>query len=175
MTFSNGLTASSKDSNKVSILLKEAEEKANSYTRLFNRLGTRWQFVGELRRKASEVSKIEVVIIPRGGNMKRLIERLTGRATVKRVSKIEYHTNLLPQWDVPVVLYIANHENFPLLTLFKTGPIGLLNKLRKKAKDLGLSFSEEYLTRDKKTLPVVSEADIFAALGIEYLKPTERN
>merc|ERR1719329_1545363 len=67
-------------------------------------------------------------------------------------------------------------DQYHFATLYFTGSAALSVRLRLKAIDLGMTLNE-YSCENKafgKSVSATSEKDIFDALGVEYLLPTER-
>jgi len=88
------------------------------------------------------------------------------------VCRLQDKGSLHRRLDIRCVPYDQYHFG----TLYFTGSAALSVKMRLKAIDLGLTLSE-YGLENKTTgekVAAKSEADIFRALGMPYLEPTER-
>lgn len=72
-------------------------------------------------------------------------------------------------------LMIVDSSSWWYAILYFTGSQKLNIMMRSRAIEKGLSLSEHGLTGNNKIIKVNSEKEIFAALDMEYLEPTERN
>src|SRR5206468_11180327 len=73
-------------------------------------------------------------------------------------------------------LKVVPAEEFPAALLVFTGSEEHVGELQERARALGLELSERGLFRAKGSarLPVASEAEIYAALGLGYVEPELR-
>jgi DNA polymerase/3'-5' exonuclease PolX len=73
-------------------------------------------------------------------------------------------------------IIMTNEQSYPFAMLYFTGSERHNIIMRLKARKLGLKLNEYGLFRDNKPVSgITSEQDIFAALGIPYKEPSERN
>src|SRR5262249_15369311 len=71
-------------------------------------------------------------------------------------------------------LRVLDDEQFAYGLLYFTGSKEHNIRLRQRAIARGLSLNEYSLANDKKSIPAKTEADIYAALGMEYVPPELR-
>ena len=67
------------------------------------------------------------------------------------------------------------YSSFYSAILYFTGSKDFNKKMRQVAINLGYTLNEYGLFNKKKQFSVNSEKDIFDYLGLEYIKPSERN
>ena len=71
-------------------------------------------------------------------------------------------------------LRVVEDKEFPFGLMYFTGSKEHNIRLRQRAIDQGLSLNEYALANEKKSVPAKSEADIYKALGLEYIPPEMR-
>jgi DNA polymerase (family 10) len=71
-------------------------------------------------------------------------------------------------------LRVVSEEQFPFALLYFTGSKEHNIRLRQRAIDRGWGLNEYALGNDRTHVPCKDEADIFAALGLEYVPPELR-
>jgi DNA polymerase (family 10) len=71
-------------------------------------------------------------------------------------------------------LRVVTEEHFPFALLYFTGSKEHNIRLRQRAVERGLSLNEYALANDTTSISAKNEADIYAALGMEYLPPEMR-
>jgi DNA polymerase (family 10) len=71
-------------------------------------------------------------------------------------------------------LRVVTDKQFPFALLYFTGSKDHNIRLRQRAIDHGLSLNEYALANEKKSIPAKEEADIYKALGLDYIPPEMR-
>lgn len=132
---------------------------------------------GSIRRKRPQVKDIDVVIIV--NNLSGLAMALLKRGEILTKKRIDNGTKIIKARfeAVPVDIYIANKETWPMLLLVRTGSASHNKRLAILAKSKGLQFKangEGILNGDGRKISGDTEESIFAALGLEYVRPEER-
>ncbi len=157
--------------------------------------------VGSIRRRRPAVHDIDIVIRPavlrtlhgepdEQGTDDRLRLRLAGGQAIGRIlawtadgpklKRFTWHSSLggaCSAADLDVDLYVADERTWPTLVLIRTGSEAHNRMLALRAIDRGMQLKangDGVLDAHGRPLPVASEADIFAALGMEYVKPADR-
>lgn len=78
---------------------------------------------------------------------------------------------------VQVDMFVSPKKNCPLYLNYSTGSFDHNIALRTKAKKLGYHLTQSSLTRlsDGSEVPVKSEEELYAILGMKYIEPKDRN
>ena len=71
-------------------------------------------------------------------------------------------------------LRVVEDKEFPFGLMYFTGSKEHNIRLRQRAIDHGLSLNEYALANEKKSVPAKTEADIYKALGLDYIPPELR-
>ena len=144
----------------------------------------RLEIAGSIRRRRPNCGDIDIVCIPKG---------ITGReALLARCSRT---AKLVKQGDQYVVFELANGvqldlwvahggtgdlltttpSNWGMLLLARTGSAAHNIHLAERARSLGLRFNPHRgLMRFGETVASAEEAEIFAALKLDYVRPEDR-
>ena len=154
-----------------------ATEMADRLVRILEPCCDRIAVAGSIRRKRPQVKDIDLVISPNnlsglGITLMRYGEILTKKRLDTKTKIIKYRFH-----GVPVEIYIANEDTWPMLLLVRTGSASHNQVLAMLAKQQGLKFKangEGILDGDGRRISGDTEASIFAALGLEYMEPEER-
>jgi len=138
------------------------------------------QVVGSIRRKRSEVHDIDIVLIPQSWMWNTIIQRLknTMLADVIKAGP-ELVTLKIPRSTltetIQVDIYKARPETWGVLLLIRTGSKEHNIKLCSRAKSMGLMLSAaQGVIKDGKVIASRTEEEIFAALGLAYVEPKDR-
>jgi DNA polymerase/3'-5' exonuclease PolX len=100
-----------------------------------------------------------------------IIESFTGtEVSTKYMGLCRFKNNPIRRIDIRSILY----ESYYFATLYFTGSKDFNKKMRQVAISKGFLLNEYGLWRNKKSIKVTSEKDIFDALGMEYLQPDKR-
>ena len=71
-------------------------------------------------------------------------------------------------------MYVTDERRFGIALLFATGSARHLEALQRRATAMGMSLTPEGLRRGRKMIASGSEAEIYAALGLQYIPPEMR-
>jgi DNA polymerase (family 10) len=130
---------------------------------------------GSYRRGKELVGDIDVVMIPVTTHVKlsapaqelyRLINIHGKRTSILRPS---------PEGPVQVDFYIATEDDWGAQVMTWTGSAGFNIKTRARAKRMGFKLSQYGLEKEGRLVAGHTEQEIFAALGMAYVPPNERN
>lgn len=149
----------------------------------------RIEVVGSIRRERLLVHDIDLVVIPHGKWIKgkkeqepmpganhwfdipRLIRDLNGEI-INNGPKII--TAIVGDFQVDI--NCAREDNWGILYLLKTGPLEFNIQLCERAKKLGKQLKMySGIWEGDKRFPAETEEDIFKALELEFVEPTERD
>lgn len=141
---------------------------------------------GSIRRKRSEVSDIDLVVIPRRDQVKDMFQQPTGWivvpefiAAVNQWPKVKGEpygkmTSRIVNGH-KVELYMANADNFGAITLIRTGDADFTHMIMKRVNQCGLEQRDGYLWKNGSQLSIPDEETYFRLLGLPYIEPEKRN
>ncbi len=141
---------------------------------------TRAELCGSLRRCRETAKDIDILIssADAGPIMEAFVKlpevlQVTGHGPTKSsiVAELAFGTEKVV---LNADLRIVTDDLFPYALLHFTGSKDHNIQMRQRAIDQGLSLSEYGLTGDKGNVPCETEADIYAALGLDYIPPELR-
>jgi len=157
--------------------LEYAGEMANRLMGILEPCCQRIAVAGSIRRKRPQVKDIDLVIIPNnlsalGITLLRYGEILTKKrlSTKTKIIKYRFH-------GIPVEIYIANEETWPMLLLVRTGSASHNQVLAMLAKQQGLKLKANgrgIVDAQGNRVSGDTEESIFEALGLEYIPPEKR-
>jgi len=157
----------------------------------------RIEIAGSLRRGLTRVHDVDIVVIPkleeRQGEKKELFgdgkievnllhERLSKWCADQKIiaeasgEKIWRIRSTCEGKNLPIDVYFASERTWPTLLLIRTGSKAHNIKLCTLARDrdMKLKASGDGIEKGGKLIPVSSEAEIFTALGLDYVEAKER-
>lgn len=156
----------------------------------------RLEVAGSIRRKRPAVHDVDLVCIPRVRSVEVGLPGLGPTEDVNLVAAflhsrlpwlVEVHAQGQKLWritvrcrglEMPVDVYFATPATWPTLLLIRTGSREHNIKLCQRAQRLGLQLKADGSglldVSDGRFLPVSSEEDIFAHLGLAYVEPEGR-
>ena len=132
---------------------------------------------GSIRRHKAEVKDIDLIIIPKREFM--VMENI--KTILNSYGKINMEGNLIiraeGENELKIDCYIANHRNYEILLLIRTGSKAHNIKLAQLALSQGkqLKFSEGLIDKETKRLLSKTEKGVFENLGLPYLEPKDRD
>ncbi len=141
---------------------------------------TRAELCGSLRRCRETAKDIDILIssADAGPIMEAFVElpevlQVTGHGPTKSsvVAELAFGTEKVV---LNADLRVVTDDLFPYALLHFTGSKEHNIQMRQRAIDRGLSLSEYGLTGEKGNVPCETEADIYAALGLDYIPPELR-
>jgi DNA polymerase/3'-5' exonuclease PolX len=179
--------------------LARAEQIARSLIEEMSPYCGRCEIAGSVRRRKEEVKDIEIVATPmieteyvQEGLFTEPVEtNLLYKWAAKRsgihwikpgVSQIvpwsikpdgKYWRGLLPQ-GIKLDLFIADHTNFGLIYVIRTGCAEFTTALVTYAKRVGIPSVDGRLIRDGQPVETPDEHTVFSILGLEYVEPEQR-
>lgn len=159
---------------------EEAAVLADRIVHCIDHLCDKIQVGGSIRRKRPEVHDIDIVLIPQSWMWNTIIQCLknTMLADVIKAGP-ELVTLKIPTRNlsetIQVDIYRARPETWGVLLLIRTGSKEHNIKLCSRAKSMGLMLSAaEGVIKDGKVVASRTEEEIFAALGLGYVEPKDR-
>jgi DNA polymerase (family 10) len=136
--------------------------------------------VGSIRRKRSEVHDIDIVLIPQAWMWNTIAQILKNNMMADIVKAgpelvtLKIPTQALAE-TVQVDIYKARPETWGVLLLIRTGSKEHNIKLCSRAKAMGLMLSAaDGVVKDGKVIASRTEEEIFAALGLPFVEPKDR-
>jgi DNA polymerase (family 10) len=159
---------------------EEAAVLADRIVHCIEHLCDKVQVVGSIRRKRSEVHDIDIVLIPQAWMWNTIAQILKNNMMADIVKAgpelvtLKIPTQALAE-TVQVDIYKARPETWGVLLLIRTGSKEHNIKLCSRAKSMGLMLSAaQGVIKDGKVIASRTEEEIFAALGLAYVEPKDR-
>lgn len=160
----------------------------------------RFEFVGSYRRERDFIHDLDVVLIPNlsvehhpdyqgdlfGGSTYEIfvsefdkqLGTLEDAGRIKGISSGDSLKRIIDlDSGIQIDFYIANEKTWPVLKLIRTGSKEHNIMLAKRAKSMGMKLKangDGLIDRNGSKLPVNIEEDIFEHLGLEFVKPENR-
>ena len=138
------------------------------------------EIAGSIRRERENVNDVDLVCLPKPGQLTNIKQRLwtlaqKGRSTVTGKDK---YLKILSYQGIQVDVYIADAETWATLLLIRTGSLAHNIKLCQRAREIGLKLNADGhgLTWISKNVNVAcpTEQQLFEKLGLPYREPRER-
>ena len=151
----------------------------------------RIEIAGSLRRKKAEIGDIEIVCIPElpklnqmnwfgdiSGGLDELLDSLVERRRWKRVK----NGPLYKQFDIgptTLDLFITTPEKWGMIFCLRSGPADFSHRLVTPRRAGGLCpaylrVKDGRVWNNGTALPTPEEADVFRALGLDWIEPEKR-
>lgn len=135
----------------------------------------RAELAGSLRRHKETIKDIDIVASCKDSDRDAIFEFFIKQPGVQSViAKGETKSSVLLESGIPADLRLLKDAQFPYLLHHFTGSAEHNIAMRGYAQKLGIKVSEHGLFRGEKLIPCKTEADIFAALGMQYVPPELR-
>lgn len=135
----------------------------------------RAELAGSLRRHKETIKDIDIVASCKDSDREAIFEFFIKQPGVQSViAKGETKSSVLLESGIPADLRLLKDAQFPYLLHHFTGSAEHNIAMRGYAQKLGIKVSEHGLFRGEKLIPCKTEADIFAALGMQYVPPELR-
>lgn len=129
---------------------------------------------GSIRRKKAEPNDIEYVVLVNPDKIEEFVELVEQWKKVRGSPRGRYTQRLLEE-GVKLDLFIAQEGNYGNILLQRTGSWKFsMWALGIRTKQVGLKQREGYLWRGDVRLDCEEELEVFDLLGIEWIKPEER-
>ena len=143
----------------------------------------RMQVGGSLRRRRETIGDIDMVVSvgdSAGDEIKRkIMEVFTSQPSVKAITgKGETKSSVVLRNGINMDLRVVDDSQFPYTLHHFTGSKEHHIPLRRRALSMGMTINDYGLFRGKEPhlelIPCKDEADIYAALGMDYIEPEMR-
>ena len=143
----------------------------------------RMQVGGSLRRRRETIGDIDMVVSvgdSAGDEIKRkIMEVFTSQPSVKAITgKGETKSSVVLRSGINMDLRVVDDSQFPYTLHHFTGSKQHHIPLRRRALSMGMTINDYGLFRGKEPhlelIPCKDEADIYAALGMDYIEPEMR-
>ena len=106
------------------------------------------------------------------GDLRRGGELVSNLAVVAEVERLAAPPKVITSGEISV--YLAGARRFGVSLLFATGSSKHLETLQRRAADRGMALTLEGLRRGRKIIAAETEAEIYEALGLQYIEPELR-
>ena len=128
---------------------------------------------GSLRRRAETVKDIDILVASSNPDpiMRQFVEH---EDVIKVLGHGPTKSSVLLGSGIPADLRVVTQEQFPFALHYFTGSKAHNVRMRALAQAHGLKLNEYELAGAKKSVDCPEEADIFAALGLDYVPPELR-
>jgi DNA polymerase (family 10) len=128
---------------------------------------------GSLRRRKETIRDIDILVSSK--DPKPLMQRFVTLPGVREVlARGETKSSVIVEPGIQADLRVVNDAQFPFALHYFTGSKEHNIRMRARAQDYGLKLNEYELAGDKRSVPGRDEADIFAALDLDYIAPELR-
>ena len=143
----------------------------------------RLQVAGSLRRRRETIGDIDMVASvddSAGDEVRRkIMDVFTSQPSVQAITgKGETKSSVVLRSDMNMDLRLVNDSQFPYTLHHFTGSKEHHISLRRRALSMGMTINDYGLFRGKEPhlelIPCKDEADIYAALGMDYIEPEMR-
>ena len=157
------------------LLLHAAWSVANELAAMIGKVKgvERVELAGSFRRRRETVGDLDLLVV--GGTPHDVMGALTGHSYVHEVlAKGETKSSVRLGNGLQVDLRLVAAESFGAALLYFTGSKAHNIELRKLAIEAGMSLNEYGLTRGDRTVAARTEADVYQALGLQWIPPELR-
>ncbi len=135
----------------------------------------RGQIAGSLRRWKETIKDIDILVSARDEDRLPIMNRFTSLPGVETVTaKGETKSSVVLQSGINADLRIVSDAQFPYALHHFTGSKAHNIAMREYAGSLGLKMNEYGLFRGRENIHCRDEADIFQALGMDFIPPELR-
>ena len=135
----------------------------------------RLEVCGSLRRGRDTIKDIDLLVASDDAGAKTIMERFVSAAEVERVvGQGPTKASVLLAEGVPADLRVVTPAQFPFALHYFTGSKAHNVAVRARAGRMDLKLNEYELAGPKGRVDCTDEADIYAALGLDYIEPELR-
>jgi DNA polymerase (family 10) len=106
------------------------------------------------------------------GDLRRGGELVSNLALVAEVERLAGPPKVITSGEMSV--YLTDARRFGISLLFATGSNNHLETLQQRAAERGMTLTPEGLRRGRKIIAAGNEAEIYGALGLQYIEPELR-
>src|SRR5437868_2877207 len=106
------------------------------------------------------------------GDLRRGGEVVSNLALVAEVERLAGPPKVITSGEMSV--YLTDARRFGVSLLFATGSSKHLESLQQRAADRGMTLTPEGLRRGRKIIAAETEAEIYEALGLQFIEPELR-
>ena len=154
--------------------LQEAVSIAEEFKSLLSPYCARCEVAGSVRRKKrDDIKDIEIVAVPDPQDLFGLRQAINNHCIVVR-GRFPGRYLALKFRSRRVDLFITTPEQWGCIYLIRTGSAEFCRQLMTRAHGRGRRFRDGRLWDGVTALSTPEEADIFRALGMEYVNPEKR-
>jgi len=133
----------------------------------------RAELCGSLRRRKETIKDIDILISAK--DSKPIMDRFVEFPAVREVlAHGQTKSSIIVEPGIQSDLRVVADDQFPFALHYFTGSKTHNVRVRARAQDYGLKLSEYGLVGEKKSVKCKDEADIFAALDLDYIEPELR-
>jgi DNA polymerase (family 10) len=133
----------------------------------------RSELCGSLRRRRETIKDID--ILASASNSKPIMDEFVALPGVMQVlGHGDTKSSIVVEPGIQADLRVVNDAQFPFALHYFTGSKEHNIRMRARAIEYGLKLNEYELAGDKKSVKCTDEADIFAALDLDYIAPELR-
>ncbi|MDD4351790.1 MAG: type-X family DNA polymerase [Candidatus Gracilibacteria bacterium] len=154
-------------------------DKAREYAQTLTDQIRKWpevkqlEVAGSLRRERETIGDIDILVISAEPQV--VIEKFVGLAEVEEIlAKGDTKGAVRSKWGVQVDLRVLAAKSFGAALMYFTGSKEHNILLRRIAISKGMKLSEYGLFKGKDYYKGKTEAEIYQALGLHFIPPTER-
>jgi DNA polymerase (family 10) len=133
----------------------------------------RSELCGSIRRRRETIQDIDILVSAK--NARPIMDGFVALRGVREVlARGETKSSILVEPGIQADLRVVSDEQFPFALHYFTGSKQHNIRMRSRAIDFGLKLNEYELAGEKKSVRCKDEADIFAALELDYIPPELR-
>lgn len=166
--------------------LAVAQNKAKEIVETLTPVCERIAICGSIRRKAKEVTDIDLVVIPHRDKIKDMFGTVTALvpipefiAIVSKWPKIKgeptgKYTQRLHE-GIKLEISICSPDNWGNITLIRTGNADFSHMVMKRVLKCGFEQKDGFLYDNDKIIALPEEKDYFDILGLPYINPENRD
>jgi len=139
---------------------------------IFKGLGLRAELSGECRRSMEVINSVELVVEVQGSDTDEIIRALPS-FDLNKMPGDDVLTGSAVGWP-DLRVYCAEKDIFHLRWFLSTGSAEHVSRIKARAGLSNIDIRDNGLYRDSKKLDISSEEDIYALLGMQYIRPCLR-
>lgn len=114
----------------------------------------------------------DLVRVVAAGDLRRGSELVSDLAVVAEVKRLDGRPKIVRSGDL--AMHVTDAKRFGITLLLATGSRGHIEALEKRATEKGMALTSDGLHRGRKIVAGGAEAEIYEALGLQYIEPELR-